>query len=404
MKKFLVFAVAMILSCSALMAQAQQQPARRAAGQQAPAVVSPVINADNSVTFVYNDPKAVKVQVRGDFPNGYKVAPSPWVEFHTFDMEETEPGVFKFTTEPLESEMYKYNFIVDGKTVIDMNNVYVVRDVADMLNIFFIAGEKGDLYSVNKVNHGTVTARWFDCPTLGYPRRMMVYTPYGYEQSKAKYPVLYLLHGGGGDEDQWMELGRATQIMDNLVAAGKITPMIVVMTNGNAIQQAGPGKGHDGLVSPRARVNAAVTYGIEREQQVSFEQSFKDVIAFIDANYRTIKNKSGRAICGLSMGGGHTFTISRMYENTFDYVGVYSAGGNNNEETVAQLKKMKSNGLKLYYMGVGRDDFAYNGMQTLKSTIESLDMPSYYRETSEGHIWKNWRIYLTEFSQMIFKK
>jgi enterochelin esterase family protein len=403
MKKFFAIAFALILSCFALFAQPQAPQARRAPGNRAPVVVSPVINADNTVTFIYNDPKAVKVQVRGDFPNGYANPPKPWAEFHAFDMVEAEPGVFKFTTEPLGSEMYKYNFIVDGKTIIDMANVYVVRDVADMLNIFFIPGEKGDLYSVNKVAHGSVTARWFDCPTLGYQRRMMVYTPAGYENNKDKYPVLYLLHGGGGDEEQWMELGRATQIMDNLVAAGRVKPMLIVMTNGNAIQQAAPGQGHDGLVPPRARVNAAVTYGLPVENQASFEQSFKDVIAFIDANYRTVKKKSGRTICGLSMGGGHTFNISRMYENTFDYVGVFSAGGNQSEEAMASLKKMKDNGYKVYYLGIGSDDFAFTGMQSLKKSLDTLEMPYKYTETSEGHIWKNWRIYLAEFSQMLFK-
>lgn len=298
MKRIAILTAALLFMAPALPAQ----PADFMANFAAPSVVSPEINPDNSVTFRYHNPKAVRVQVKGDcFPGGDGIA----------DMTETENGIWEYTTAPLPSEMYRYNFIVDGAEALDLQNVYIVRDVADLLNWFVVKGGQGDLYLAEDVPHGSVTRCWYDSPTLGCQRRVTIYTPAGYGESRGRYPVLYLLHGAGGDETQWMELGRAVQIMDNLIASGKAEPMIVVMTNGNAWQQAAPGETAAGLVHPNDRS------GIGRPE-ASFEESFGDVIKFVDANYRTIARKSGRAIAGLSMGGGHTKNISRMYPDTLD--------------------------------------------------------------------------------------
>ena len=196
-------------------------------------IVSPEIHPDNRVTFRFFAPKAVKVQVTGDFLPPQKVESQygkmdvPGVA----DLKEGEKGVWEYTTpEPLSSELYNYTFIVDGlKNVIDPNNVYVSRDVASLFNIFIIKGGCGDLYSVNKVPHGSVTQRWYNSPSLGYDRRITIYTPAGYETSGKRYPVLYLLHGMGGDEEAWITLGRTVQIMDNLIAEGKAKPMIMLI-------------------------------------------------------------------------------------------------------------------------------------------------------------------------------
>ncbi|MBR5930155.1 MAG: esterase, partial [Prevotella sp.] len=207
-------------------------------------VASPVVNANNTVTFNMVAPGAQQVQITGDFlptqkieyPGGSYDAPG------VVDMVKNEKGVWTFTSEPLKPELYMYNLIVDGVKVTDPLNVYSIRDINNLFNIFLIGGDRADLYKVNKVPHGTVSKVWYESPTAGITRRCTVYTPAGYETSGKEYPVFYLLHGIGGDENAWSELGRATQILDNLIAQGKAEPMIMVMTNGNISQEACPGE------------------------------------------------------------------------------------------------------------------------------------------------------------------
>src|SRR5690606_38103369 len=148
------------------------------------------------------------------------------------DFKEGANGIWEYTTEqPLPSELYSYSFIIDGIKTSDPNNMYLVRDVASLTNIFLVGGGQADYYKVNNVAHGTVSKRWYNSPTLKKDRRITIYTPAGYETSNLEYPVLYLLHGMGGDEEAWNTLGRTIQIMDNLIAQGKAKPMIVVMPN-----------------------------------------------------------------------------------------------------------------------------------------------------------------------------
>ncbi|MCF0212956.1 MAG: esterase, partial [Muribaculaceae bacterium] len=194
-------------------------------------VKSPEINPDGTVTFRLAAPKAVSVKVTGDFLPKDKID-TPFGKFEVdgkADMKE-ENGVWTFTTpNALEPELYSYKFVVDGMDYLDPANVYRTRDIVSFVNIFIITkekGDKGDLYSVNNVPHGNVNRVWYDSPTLGTKRRMTIYTPPGYEDG-GKYPVLYLLHGAGGDEEAWPALGRQAQIIDNLIAEGKAKPMIV---------------------------------------------------------------------------------------------------------------------------------------------------------------------------------
>ena len=193
-------------------------------------IISPEIHPDNTVTFRFFAPNAVQVQVTGDFlpPRQVESQYGKIDVSGVADLKEGENGIWEYTTpNPLASELYNYTFIVDGlKNIIDPNNVYVSRDVASLFNIFLVKGGRGDLYSVNKVPHGSVTKCWYSSPSLGYERRMTIYTPAGYENSGKRYPVLYLLHGMGGDEEAWITLGRTIQIMDNLIAEGKAKPMI----------------------------------------------------------------------------------------------------------------------------------------------------------------------------------
>lgn len=369
-------------------------------------IVSPEIHPDHTVTFRIAAPKAVKVQVTGDFLPTQKMQ-TPFGEFDapgTADMIEKD-GVWEYTTPaPLAPELYSYTMLVDGLKINDPSNVHRIRDVQSVTDVFIIPGDRADLYKINDVPHGTVSKVWYNSPTLGMDRRLTVYTPAGYETSGKRYPVFYLLHGMGGDENAWTELGRASQILDNLIAQGKAEPMIVVMTNGNAALQAAPGESSLGFAAPSMQ--------LPKTMEGSFEQHFPEVVKFIDKNYRTIKSKKSRAIAGLSMGGFHSMHISKQYPDMFDYVGLFSAaimpGADVKspiyEDLEGKLKTQFDKKPALYWIAIGDKDFLYNANKDYRKMLDDKGYKYAYYETPEGHIWKNWRIYLTEFTPMLFKK
>lgn len=365
-------------------------------------VVSPEIHDNNTVTFRFKAPKAVRVQLTGDFPPVQKNAKfeAPGI----VDLKEGQEGVWEYTTpEPLKPELYSYSFIVDGLRMNDPANVYLIRDVSTLTNVFIIGGDRADFYKVNPVPHGTVSRIWYDSPALGLERRMTVYTPAGYETSGKRYPVLYLLHGMGGDEEAWISLGRTAQILDNLIAQGKAKPMIVVMPNGNASQEAAPGESSRGMVPP--------TMQLPKTMEGSYEQAFPEIVKFIDKNYRTIKSKSGRAIAGLSMGGFHSLHISKQYPDMFNYIGLFSAAIMPNKEVSSPIYENMEGKLKvqfdknpaLYWIAIGKTDFLYKANEEYRKLLDEKGYKYTYYESDEGHIWKNWRIYLTEFVPMLFR-
>lgn len=355
------------------------------------AVVSPEINPDNSVTFRYRNPKALSVKVAGDFlkPGTFSV-----------EMKEGENGVWSYTTEPLEGELYLYYFIVNGERRPDPSNIYQSRDIATWTNYFTLSvskDDKGWYYETHDAPHGNLAKVWYHSPTLATDRRMTVYTPAGYEDSKSKYPVLYLLHGSGGDEDAWSELGRTAQILDNLIAEGQAKPMIVVMPNGVYFNQAAPG----------AAVNMfQPTMANSRSQSTAeVEDSFNDIISYVESHYRTVKGQDGKAIAGLSMGGRQSCAISMSHPGTFSYVGMFSgvvAPDDANEAAFASQFATKI-APKLYWIGVGKDDGIKVNSLKLKEFCEQKGYPVEYYESDGGHIWRNWRIYLTIFAQKIFR-
>jgi enterochelin esterase family protein len=381
-------------------------------------VKSPVVNADGTVTFNLFAPKAVKVEVTGDFlpttkteVEGFGTVDAPGVA----QLKEDKNGVWTFTTGKLAPELYSYTFNIDGMTgVKDPANIYVNRDITSFSNIFIVSnekGDKGDLYSVNEVPHGNLSKVWYNSPTLKMQRRMTVYTPAGYNKG-GKYPVLYLLHGAGGDEDAWTTLGRAAQILDNLIAEGKAKPMIVVMPNGNANCDAAPGEWDKGMYKPSFRGHNA------SKPVASTEESFKDIVTYVDKHYNTLANKKSRAICGLSMGGGHSFGISKLYPDMFNYVGLFSAAvslnvrgfdglGDRNQKIAPEVEKQLATmfGKKpaLYWIAIGKTDFLYDNNKVYREYLNEKGYPYTYVETEGGHIWRNWRVYLTQFSQLLFK-
>jgi len=360
-------------------------------------IESAVVNADNTVTFRFLAPNAERVSVAGDFAEKAEENPvGGVVGTGLLPMTKGKDGIWTITTKPLGSELYMYLFDVDGVATIDPNNPYVFRDYATVSNIFLVGNGLADVYKVQDVPHGSLTHRWYDSKGLGSDRRINIYTPAGYENSNAKYPVLYLLHGFGGDEDEWVNFGRATQILDNLIAQGKAEPMIVAMTNGHTAMEAAPGESSMGFYKPGREKDRA-------DVPNAFVDNFKDVIAFVESNYRVVPDKAHRAIAGLSMGGGHAVNISRAYENTFDYVGVFSSAASGDEKFDASLQKQFDNGVKLYWIGIGREDFILPRNKEFREKMDKMGLKYTYMETDYGHVWKCWRIYLSEFTPLLFK-
>lgn len=368
-------------------------------------IVSPEIHKDHSVTFRFLAPNADTVRITGDFLPTEKMK-TQWGEFEVPGkalLSKDDKGIWTFTSAPLKSDLYSYSIIVDGLTVTDPNNVYLIRDVASVFNIFIVGGGKADMYSVKEVAHGSVTRRWYPSPGLNMTRRITIYTPPGYEKSTEKYPVLYLLHGAGGDEEAWMALGRASQILDNLIAEGKAKPMIMVMPNGNVTQQAAPGEGIRGYYKPQ--------FMEPKTMNGEYEAAFMDIIKFVESNYRVKADKADRAIAGLSMGGFHSLHISRYYPNTFDYVGLFSAAILPNEQVQSKvyenidgtLKTQMDNGYKLYWIGMGKTDFLYNSGVEFRKKLDDMGMKYTYMETEGGHTWTNWRVYLSTLAPLLFK-
>ena len=406
MKKKLTFLAALLIGVSAF----AQQALFGGAG-----VESPVINPDGTVTFRYQNRKAVRVTLSGDFlpiqhlefeMNGQKISyDAPGVA----ELRENN-GVWEYTTPfAVEPEMYTYTFNVDGTQEIDPNNVFVNRDIASLTSVLLVpkAGERSDLYAVHHVPHGTVSKVWYPSATAGFDRRMTVYTPAGYEENtKTKYPVLYVLHGIGGDEDAWVTQGRATQILDNLIARGEAKPMIVVFTNGNISQEAAPLENSTGYTRP--------TMDLPQTMEGTFETAFPEVVKFIDSHYRTIAKKQSRAICGLSMGGFHTLYITLNNPDMFAYSGMFSAAiGTGSEQTAAhkeiyadvdgKLATYFSKKPAMLWIGIGRTDFLIQSNNEFRAKLDAAGYPYKYMETDGGHIWKNWRIYLSEFVPLLFK-
>lgn len=358
---------------------------------------SPEIHDDHTVTFRLEAPEAREVFLSGDW-----IPAEGWTPGKVA-MQKDEDGTWTHTTDLLPSELYGYAFLVDGLRINDPSNPFVSRDIATLTSIFIVNGDPGDLYMVQDVPHGTVAKRWYDSPGLEMDRRITIYTPPGYESSGATYPVLYLLHGAGGDEEAWPTLGRAAQILDNLIARGKASPMVVAMPNGNVIQDAAPGEGSDGFYTPRFMVPGTM--------DGTYEETFPDIMKFVESNYRVKADKAHRAIAGLSMGGFHSLHISRYHPDTFDYIGLFSAAilPNQNAESKVYrdmdgtLARQMENGYKLYWIACGKTDFLYNNNITYKEKLGAMGMPHVFVESEGGHIWKNWRAYLSQFVPLLFK-
>lgn len=389
MKKILVILLAM----SSLMAFAQQNTSYREGDIQ-----SPVVNADGTVTFIVNAPKAKNVEVRGDWEALNGVG----------KMKKDKKGIWTYTTPALPSEMYTYRICIDGVYGLDPTNPFVRRDVGTQFSVFFIGGGAGDFYQVQDVPHGSMSQVWYKSKAAGTQRRLSIYTPAGYAESSERYPVLYLLHGSGGDETAWVELGNVARIMDNMIAKGLVRPMMVVMPNGNFSVPAAPGETPDNLAFRPVMSNKIPG----NYKNGNYEMAFDEIVNYTDHHYRTIAERKYRAVAGLSMGGFHTLFIALNHPDLFNYVALMSAGLGNQylkDETPAyahymeKLHTLKEKEPALFWIGIGREDFLYQANADFRKTLDEIGMRYEYHESSRGHLWCNWRQYLLILTEKLWK-
>jgi enterochelin esterase family protein len=368
-----------ILAVLALAGAARAQD--KAKGQKAPPVVSPEVKPDRSVVFRVFAPKAEAVTVTSsDLP----------AKFQPRALKKGETGIWELTLGPVDPGTYRYVFNVDGVVVIDSKNTAISESNATVWSVVHVPGAA--FMDTANVPHGAVAQVYYPSSTLGRARRMHVYTPPGYETSTDKYPVFYLLHGASDSDDSWISVGRANFILDNLIAAKKAKPMIVVMPAGHTGPQGKGGKGGFGAAE--------------------FDNDFlKDIMPYVEKNYRTLNDRPNRAIAGLSMGGAQTLSVAIAQPKAFGYVGVFSSGllfskGADSEKAIqagiadAEIRK----GLKLLWFATGSDDFLLSQSRTAVDLFKKSGNNPVFRETSGGHTWINWQLYLNEFAPQLFRE
>jgi enterochelin esterase family protein len=310
-------------------------------------------------------------------------------------LEKDKEGVWSATVGPLVPDFYSYAFSVDGVKTLDPKNATVKQGIAGLDNMFFLPGKEAEFQENRKGPHGEVRQVWYESSTLGAQRRMHIYTPPGYDGGKDRYPVLYLLHGGGDEDSGWSTIGRAGFILDNLLADKKAKPMLVVMPNGSMPRPAKPPEGPEAMAALRERFT---------------NELLKDVIPFVEKNYRVTADSDHRAIAGLSMGGGQTLGVVTGHPDKFAYVGVWSAGlGQNAADFEKRAAPFLENAdkvnkqVKLFSINVGEKDFALAGSKNLSELLKKHGIKNELHLSGGGHTWINWRHYLNEFAPQLFQ-
>jgi enterochelin esterase family protein len=349
-----------------------------ATGQQGGnAVRSPEVMSDKRVVFRLNAPKAAEVRLTCECVNG----PQP--------MQKDASGIWSVTVGPLAPDIYEYEFAVDGLSIIDPRNEKVKYNSRPSVvsSLLEVPGDRPLFYDVKQVPHGKVEIRWYPSKAVNGVRRLHVYTPPGYERGSARLPVLYLLHGADGDDSAWVAFGKANQILDNLLAERKISPMVVVMPFGYAY--------------PPASAPAA------DRQRADFEKDLiEDIIPFVQANYRVATGREQRALVGLSMGGGQALNIGLRHLDLFSRVGSFSGAVPRNaaatfKEVVADARKMNGS-LKLLWVGCGTEDGLYGPNQEFSAFLKASGVNHTFHSTPGAHTWSVWRQYLLEVAPKLF--
>ncbi len=353
-------------------------------------LISTEVSDDYKVTFRIYAPKADEVSVSGDFGQGGQMA-------------KDDQGVWSLTVGPLTPDFYSYTFVVDGVLTVDPKNPMIKQGISRVESMFLVPGDEADFEETQDVPHGELRAVWYRSRTLGTPRRMHVYTPPGYEGGEEKYPVFYLLHGGGDEDSGWSSIGRAGFILDNLIAQKKAVPMIVVMPNGSLPRPTNlPARGEASSPDFRAAIEAL--------QNRFTDELLKEIVPVVESTYRVKAGSDNRALAGLSMGGGQTLRVLTSHPDQFAYVAIWSAGifGGNaqewekgNESFLAAADKANGS-VKRLEITVGDQDFALAGSKALAEVLKKRGIKHDLRITGGGHTWINWRHYLHELAQRLF--
>lgn len=334
-------------------------------------------HTNDTVTLSIYAPKVSEVTVSGDFgfvPGGHK-------------MSKDDVGIWSFTTEPLEPEVYRYEFRVDGVKTLDPKSTKIKEGANGLSNIFEMPD--ADYLAIKNVPHGKLEEVWFEAETLGEIVRMHIYTPPGYHKSEVELPVLYLQHGGGDNDASWSTVGRANFILDNLIAEGEAVPMIVVMPNGN------PGRGF--------------FTGIGVDEDPYYDHLIEDIIPYVEENYHVDSSLSGRAYAGLSMGGLQAFNVAFYLPDYFSYVLPLSTGFFPNQMTNLEEKLQSEidieaiNNLKLFWIAMGGEqDIAYENGENTKDLLDKYGVNYQTSSYPAGHTFITWRRNLQTFATMLF--
>jgi len=342
----------------------------------------PCIMPDNSVVFQVKAPNAQKIQI--DLGKKY-------------DMVKGADGVWTVRTEPVEPGFHYYFLVIDDVPVADPASQSFFG-TGKMSSGIDIPGKGADFYAIKDVPHGAISSKYYYSNVSESWRRLYVYTPSGYDQDKnAKYPVVYIQHGGGEDETGWVIQGKTDLILDNLIAEGKAKPMIVVIANGN-VRAGGGGYSSQGMAAFK-------------------KEMIQNIVPFIDKNYQTLTDKKNRAICGLSMGGGQSFYVGLESLDVFGSVGIFSSGifgGIRNpsgstfdaeKEIPGLLSKSAdfNKKLDLFYISCGEGDMRIEHTKKAVATMKEKGLNVAFNSFPGDHEWQVWRKSLHDFASRVFK-
>ena len=360
MKKILVAVAVLAVSLSASAQGWMRQPTPN------DTLRSTIVLPNGNVLFQIYAPKASQVAVSGDLP---------WDKPVKFVRQEN--GVWQGICEGLADGCFRYSFNVDGVRVQDPK-APLSAEQASILT-------KGEGY-IKNVPHGAVAQRYYWSETLGEMRRLHVWTPAGYEKQADKLPVLYLIHGGGDNDASWPGVGAAGWILDNLLAEGKMVPMVVVMPNG--------------------------TINVQNEVPPFAQDMVTSIIPFIEANYNVLTDKAHRAVAGLSMGGMETMEVAFTHPELFDYVWVLSSSLMPGQDPAAESARLgvkkniaKLNAFKkMVFTQGGPSDIAYNNCKNTRAQLDKDGLKYEYMENAQaGHSWATWRADLQTLAPTLFK-
>ena len=352
----------------------------------------------NRATFRIKSADAESVRVLGSFLPGTDTFGKGGYR----EMVRGEDDIWTYTTDPLEPNFYVYFFEIDGNIVLDPTNLKVVRNYVDFYNTFIISGPETKFLEYTDAPRGSMTSLWYYSPQYKAQRRMNVYLPAGYS-SKQKYPVFYMLHGGGDDEDTWLSMGRIGQIMDNLIAEGKAKPMIIVMPNDWTDQLAA-----QNLMDKIPDVDEAVAVrnngmGMNTNRVSFINDLIYTIIPYVDSHFSTLKGRKNRAIAGVSMGGSVQTNILREHPGFFDYIAFIGSGYGNPTQAEADLAILKEAGYKLFWIGAGDHDMAFRSAQVTTAAMDKANMPYVFYNSHGWHNWTSWRLDIQDLAPRLFK-